>query len=328
MTVREHIDSITAVESLLNELFKKVFQNDAARRYFGFSQISQLTTEDGLPHWYLWFSEKKGAYSLTIHGGNVASDGIDLPGHQTSNTIVVGAPVLIRYFPDIDEETFESLSCYEQIARMGPSFDSTGTPSFEGGRTLHESYFVAGFMDVIIYQPDAGVDFYCSAPSTWRDYRLDGLALTDQNGDVHEVLSPGDMDRDYPGWDLSFFFFDKIINAYCFVTGRAPRYTGMAEKPSCHHVVDAQNHVNAVNDSTITESIFGVSFFDDTDESAARERYASFSTTLLSHEHSLVGIWETFSDIPEDRRKPEWWSIKDSHFHDDPDHVCSCYEDH
>jgi len=327
MTVRDHIDPVIAVESLFHEIFHTVFQNDAARRHFGFSQISQLTTDEGLPHWYLWFSDTKGAYSLTIHEGHTAVNGNDLSDLQTRDPMVLGAPVLIRYFPDIDEETFESLSCYEQIARMGSSFDSTGTPSYEGGRTLHENYFVVGFMDVAVYQLASGVDFFCSAPSTWRDYRRDGLTLTDQNGDAHEVLSPGDIDRDYPGWDLSFFLFDKIINSYCFVTGQAPRYTGMAKKTSCHHIIDSRNHVDAVHDSTITESIFGVSFFDDTDENRVNDRYTSFSTMLLSHGHRLVGIWQTLAAMPAEWKKP-WWSIKDTHFHDDPDQVCSCYEDH
>lgn len=328
VTVREHIDPTVAVENLFNELFQKVFQNDAARRQFGFAQISQSTTAEGLPRWYLWFADRDGAYSLTIGEGHILSTGRHPSGHERNDNIVVGAPLLIYYFPAIEEDIFESLSCFEQIARLGPSFDRTGTPSFEGGRTLHDSYFVAGAMDVVIHSAATDVDFYCSAPSRWRDYRLDGLTLIDEKGELHEALSPGAMDRDYPGWDLSFFLFDKIINSYCFMAVQAPRYTGTALKPSYHHVIDAKQHVDAVYDENITETIFGVSFFEDADLSFVKQRHNSFSTKLLSNEHRLIAIGETLNDMPAAWQKPDWWSIKDTHFHEDPDHICSCYEDH
>ena len=42
-----------------------------ARDYFGFSQISFFCNEEGLPGWYLWFKEKKGAYQLELINGEI-----------------------------------------------------------------------------------------------------------------------------------------------------------------------------------------------------------------------------------------------------------------
>ena len=327
MIVTRHIDPLVSFETLLFELFQKVFQNDAARRHFGFSQISQVTTPDGLPAWYLWFSDKPGAYSLAVTEGHVVSERENACSNQKDTDVLEGH-FAIRYFPDIEDKLFDSLSCYEQIFRMGPSFDATGTPSFEGGRAMHQSFFVAGYMDILIHSSKADVDFFCTAPDRWLDYRLDGLTLTDNKGKSRQVVSPGALDRNFPGWAHSFFIFDKIISSFCFVSGQAPRRTGAASRPFVHYEIDSEQHVNAVYDPDITEHAFGVSFPNGAGQDLLKERYASFAERFDAPEYALVGMWEEPDDVPAQWRRPEWWTIRTTHFHADPDHVCSCYTDH
>jgi len=326
MIIKSHIDPIAAYETLLLELFQKIFQNDGAQRYLGFSQVSQLATLDGLPSWYLWFSEKRGAYSLTLIDGDTVSGGDNMSDHQESDTLE--ARFLVRYFPDPGDDSFDALSCFEQIARLGHFFDSTGTPSFDGGRAIHDGFFVAGYVDILIHSSRADVDFFCSAPNRWREYRLDGLKLTDERGESREVVSPGTVDRDFPGWDLSFFIFDKIVSSFCFLSGQAPRRTGAAARPFFRYEIDAEQHVNAIPDTDITESVFGVCFSNGTGEDTVKEREASFVEQLHSQDYALIGIWGGPDEIPAQWRRPEWWTINTTHFHADPDHVCSCYEDH
>lgn len=328
MTVIEHIDPISVVETLLLEIFQKVFQNDTARCHFGYSLISHTATSEGFPLWYLWFSEKKGVYSLAVIEGYVASDAIDMSVHERQNKHIVGARLLARYFPAVNENAFDSLSCFEQIIRMGSDFDSTGTPSFEGGRIINESFFAAGYMDIVIDSSKSDVDFFCSAPNRWRDYRLAGLTLTNDRGETLQVVSPGNLDRDFPGWELSFFIFDKIISSFCFASGQAPQQTGAASKPSFSCEIDAEQRITTVYDSDITESIFGVCFSNGTKECILKERFASLAKRFHSQDYTLIGLWDSPNDIPAKWRRPAWWTIKTRHFHANADHVCSCYEDH
>jgi len=194
---------------------------------------------------------------------------------------------------------------------------------------MHDGFFLAGQIHIVIYSSKSDIDFYCSAPNVWRDYRIDGLRLTDEKGRFHEVLAPAELDRDFPGWDLTSFVFDKIISAFCFLTSQAPRYTGLATKPSFHYVIDAKQNVRAVPDTGISESILGVSFFGNMEESIVKERHASFAQRLLSRDHRLIRIWQDRDDIPAGwKRPPEWWTIKDAHFHPHHEHVCSCYKDY
>lgn len=248
-------------------------------------------------------------------------------GHQ-KDMDVLKARIIIRYFPDIKDELFDSLSCFEQIFRIGPSFDSTGTPSFEGGRAMHDSFFVAGHMDLFIHSSKADVDLFCSAPNRWRDYRPDGLSLTDEKGKLHQIVSPGDVDRDFPGWDLSFFIFDKIVSSFCFVSGQKPRCAGAGSKPFVHYEIDAGQRIKTVYDTDITASAFGVCFSDGAGEGLLKERSASFADRFNEKDYTLIGVWESPDDIPAQWRRPTWWTIRTTHFHTDPDHVCSCYEDH
>ena len=326
MTVARHIDPLISFETLLFELFQTVFQNDAARRHFGFSQISQVTNPDGLPAWYLWFSDKPGAYSLTVTEGHRVPRMSEVSGRDDGDALA--ARLLIRYFPDTEDESFDSLSTFEQIFRMGPSFDATGTPSFEGGRAMHDSFFVAGYMDILIHSSKADVDFFCTAPDRWLDYRLDGLTLTDDKGKSRQVVSPGAVDRNFPGWAHSFFIFDKIISSFCFVSGQAPLRAGAASRPFVHYEIDGEQRVNTVHDPAITEHAFGVSFPNGAGQDCLKERYASFAERFDAPEYALVGMWEEPDDVPAQWRRPEWWTIRTTHFHADPDHVCSCYTDH
>jgi hypothetical protein len=321
-TVTPCDDPILGVEIFLNELFQKIFGNDAARHHLGFKNISQSTTLEGAPLWYIWFEDQRGAYSLTLRESYASLDAYDLSGKEKEAEREIEPYFEIRYFPDMDEAVFDSLSCYEQLVRMGPQFDSTGTPTYDGGQRIPARFFVAGRMDIEIKGAKSDVDLRCTAPTRWHDYRIDGLMLVDNGGNPLPVLSPGELDRDFPGWDLSFFLFRKIVSAFCINTGQAPKFSGLARKSSCHYRISAEEEIEMVDDPRIIESVFGVAFFEN---SRKTKRYGSFESVIRSHGHTLVGIWDSPEAIPDVIKVPEWWTIHHQHFHCDPNHLCSCY---
>ncbi|HQF83359.1 MAG TPA: hypothetical protein PLX58_00160 [Smithellaceae bacterium] len=326
MVAIRHNDPIIFFEMLLLELFHAVFHNDSARRCFGFSQISQVITQDGLPAWYLWFSDKCGAFLLTVTEGHNLYQETVCSAHEDSGTL--RARLLIRYFPDVDDSLFNTLSTFEQILRKSSFFDSTGTPSFEEGIVIPEGFFVAGCIDVIAYSTKTDVDFYCSAPDRWRDYRLNSLNLTDNNGESCQKVSPGCLDRDFPGWDISFFLFDKLISSFCFLSNQAPCCAGAASRPFVHYEIDSKHSLKAVHDPDITKYNFGVSFNNCTKPYFLKKRHYSFVEALESLDHIVIGIWENPDSIPMHFRRPQWWTIGTTHFHSECNNLCSCYDDH
>ncbi len=328
MDVKEHIDPVAAVEGLLSEMLQKAFQDDGLRQHLRLSQISQGSTVCGYPRWYLWLEDKEGVYSLTIEEGQVLrSVRLQPPGKTVESFIPVSALIVVRYFPDAQEEVFDSLSCFEQIARMSSAFDCTGTPTFEGGREIDHSYYVTGQIEVVMYASPAEADFFCSAPERWRDHRLDGLSFPDEHGEAQQMVRPGEVDRDFPGWDITLHVFQKMISLFCSLTGQIPCGVGFSTKPSVHFEIDTDQAVFAVPDPAITDCRFGVSFLDDLDKMRKVERDRIFKKMLSADEYHFDGIWQQKSDIPFFLICDDWWTITKMHRHTCSDHLCSCYKD-
>jgi hypothetical protein len=328
MTVLPAVDSIVVIEMLLNEIFQNVFQNEGARHHFGFLNISPVTSLDGLPHWYLWLEGKKGAYGISVQ-----DDAKNLPVYQGSGCEMgddqVRCPCLwIRYFPAVDEAVFDALSCHEQIIRLGTSFDKTGTPSFEGRPILDTGYFSAGRIDMTVHTSTSAVDFFCSAPNRWRIYQVDGLELTDDQGNITPLLPAGALDRDFPGWELSFFLFQKLISAFCLLSGQAPRVCGHATRAFVHYAIDRKTHIKRVSNPEMAEAVFGVSFYDSVDGSEGASnigRWRLYEKMIGSLQYSSLTVWDSPAQIPQPLRSEEWWTIRNHHFHDHSNHVCTCY---
>jgi len=120
MSNRELADPISWMEIKLNEMFQRVFQNDEARTHLGFSQISQAPPDKGLPGWYLWFSDMKGAWHVGIICEDPVSSGkVHKDSLQPETVSTVG--LVLRYFPDIEEkifETFHVLSRYSEWVQI------------------------------------------------------------------------------------------------------------------------------------------------------------------------------------------------------------------
>ena len=321
-------DPVFAVENLMNELFQSVFSNDAAREYLGFSNISQSSTDEGFPLWYLWFSDADGAYGLTIQDECRITHERNGNSGEAEESPILGARLLVRYYPAVDEKLFETLSSHEQLVRTGDLFDETGTPSFDGRQSIPEGYYVAGWIEIVLNASRSHVDFFCIAPDRWRDYRKDGLILPEAKSGSGLQLLPGDLDRDFPGWDASFFVFDKLISAHCFLTARYPTRISYATKPSAHYLIDEQQRVEVVPDASLTDKMLGISLGEAINQAEKSEQPSCFAKIFQSHQHQMVSTWTTPEATPEFLKNQNWWLIGKMHFHNDTDHLCSCYHDH
>jgi len=318
MLVTERIDLATSTEILLNEVFQHIFQSAGARAYLGFSQISQVASDEGLPGWYLWFDDMKGACYIGITGWN-ARHSDKVPTNAWQREPPRDVCLVLRYFPDMEEKLFETFSCFEQIFRMGPHFDATGTTTFEGSRTMPENFFVVGHMIISFHEPHGDIDFFCQAPERWREYRTDGLTLVDSEGTTMALLAPGECDRDVEGWNLSRHIFDKIVSAYSFLSRRPPSVVGVAAGPSNEFQIDTFNNIHEIKNERWKEFLLLVSFGQNGNLHDAEEM-------LLSQSKRLIGIWTDVRSIPAEWCNHSWWSVADRHFHDDHGFICSCYD--
>jgi hypothetical protein len=310
------------VETLINEVLLNAFRNDGVREHLGFKHVSQVVSDNGFPGWYLWFRDMSGAFSLEIPEMDEIPAGDDdtgIPGVTGKNREDVR--LAIRYFPDTEEDVFDSFSWYEQIVRCGPDFDDMGVPVFKGRRAVKDDYFVVGHMSVSRNGSAGVVDFSCQAPERWQVYRSDGLELADSNGTVVQVLSPGQRDRNVPGWNLSRYCFDRIVSAYSFLVCRPPSTVGASLGPSVRYMIDSTDTVNVEKGRELNFFSLLVSF-------RQGDRVHDAERRLIRQGGMIVGLWDDVRTVPPDWSNPLWLDISEHSCRHDEGLLCNCFRDH
>lgn len=125
--------------------------------------------------------------------------------------------------------------------RISDMFDHTGTPTIIARQTMDPGFYTIGYINVRTRPERDLLEMECCAPNRWRDIRADGLYLTTAHGERCEVVEPGGIDRDFPGWDLCFFLFDRLISAFCAIHRQTPLVGAIAKAKGHIFILDAQN---------------------------------------------------------------------------------------
>jgi hypothetical protein len=235
-----HVDPVTTLQNYLDGIFRTTIPNEPARKRIGIRGISEMWGDS--PIWYLWFEDKRGAYSLELAEAAVArwSPG----GGNTEGFNATLGHFRIKYFPEIeDENLFNDLSFYEQAVRTSDLFDPTGTPSFEGSGQIHESHFLVGNLDIAVAAENNILEVFLQAPDRSRTYHPEGLFVDGKEGGLTKVLFQGERDRNVPSWALSWFLVDKLIIAHCLARKTTPACIALLEKPGVVFDIDKENRI-------------------------------------------------------------------------------------
>jgi len=250
-----HVDPVTDICAVLDTVFRIVIPSESARKMFSIKGISEKCS--GHPGWYLWFEDKPGAYLLEL----VEAESHEAESGEHALDHISGY-FQIKYYPDVlDTRLFETFSLSEQVTRKSSLFDTSGTPVFDADSEMHESLFATGRLDVSISTKENRVEFTLSAPDHWITWHSRGYKITDQRGVEREVLSPGEIDRNVPSWELSWWVFDRLISAFCYAKRAAPAVVAVFSKPGRAFEVNG-NHVVAkeTKKQSVTELISVVLF--------------------------------------------------------------------
>ena len=334
METKTKIDPVGIVEGTFHRMFYSLYHNEEARDYFGFSQISFFCNEEGLPGWYLWFKEKKGAYQLELINGEILPQENKNTGKFSPFKLAVRGRFAVRYFPSEEEEIFENYSCFEKLIRFGPLFDQTGTPAFEGRNKIPESYFVIGHIDV---RTDLSRDFLeleCFAPEQWEDFRVDGLYLKTPEQKDYEAVVPGGRDRNVPGWALSFFLFDKILMGFCFSFNVSPLAVLLSSENGFDFYIDKENRAEKIGNSNSKQFRLtcGLNLKEEDNNTFREDKDLKLYTNnacrrIGLNKSNIIGLWQQPEDIDNPWINPDWWKVKEMKFREDDYDVC-CLCDH
>jgi len=324
-----HIDPVGVAESWLHSIFVGLFNDEGAKRHFGFSRISPFYSDEGIPGWNLWFDGVSGAYAITIFDAVLLEE----PSCNETAAPLVGARIQIAYYPDPEEAVFESFSWFEKIARVGPLFDDTGTPSAEGREQLTENLFAVGHMDLLLTPAGRLLELSFTAPELWMDRRREGLVLADPNGGPFQAVAPDGKDRAVPGWQLASFLLDKIASGFLYCQRLAPARVRARAFSMPEFVISDEHRFEEKFDAglkgytlcLVPESPNGA---------AAEEKRALFQwrdglqSVIQLPEGHQIATWFHMGPEFSSWGLSDWWQAKNLHFHEHEDALCACYIDH
>jgi hypothetical protein len=321
---RQRTDPVGQVELLLNQVFLGVFQTEAARSRLGFRHISPQVSFDGLPGWYVWFSDLSGAYLIRVLGSGAPPE--PAPLGMDAQTVRLG----IYYYPSVEESCFEDFSWPEKILRCGESFDSTGTPSAEGRNSIPASFYLVGWIDLCWCKSRRLLALQAGSSERLRDYRIDGLTVKNVSGEPLELVRPGGCDRNLPGWELTQHLVDKLVLAICFQQRLSPIAALVTAREGYANHLHSEQKAERRTEPGISDLFLAtaLSAMPIDDPELTPETYVAAARQRLGGEPVACAVG--LPPHPEGRARfinPDWWRVKDLPL--EPALGCGCcHHDH
>jgi hypothetical protein len=328
MESRHHIDPVRVLEEVFYTLLHRLFHNEGARNRFGFYQINGFASGNGLPGWNLWFDGCEGAYQIILSDSESAVTNSE---HECDR---VTGRWDIRYFPGEGEASLETFSTIEMMARWGPLFDPTGTPTHVGQSQLNADLFLVGYIDVCVSVDRSFIEISIRSQNRLCEIRSDGLRLDVNDPESITLVNPGAKDREVAGWDLSHFIYNKLLCALCHAYHTRPAFVIKAEQDGVYSEIDTDGMKRLIVDPGNLEYLLLAGFSLLCDGQASDDRGPMEIETV--HQRLIKNDWqitETYQSQPAKTAanvNANWWKIKDLNFREGCSthtHLC-CYADH
>ena len=231
-----HIDPVSNLQHLIDKIFRTIFPNEEARRFFHFAGLSEKISSE--PGWYLWFSDIPGVYLLDLNDARVLEEDALEPDSLKKEGYVLSGSFVIKYFPNLNDDKYLlSFSEEERKIRSSLLFDRTGTPTLKGSDEIPFSFFQVGLLNILFDIKSKRLEISLLAPDRWMAMQNQELEkYLDQVDDI-EIPIAGAGDREVPAWELSFFLVDRLINGlgYTYKT-----------KPQCVHVFQRESPLSGI----------------------------------------------------------------------------------
>ena len=201
-TVKTNNDRTIEAVGLLNHVWLNLLADERLREEAELRYLSHMW--DCYPYWYLWLKNRAGVYKLELHAAQV-SEGYDWL-----------AEFVIKYYPSVDEESFNGLSFLEKICRQSEIFetkptegisgcpchgqceehdkdrfsdlkDGTGVPAIHYADMIPTDFFCAGNL-LLAYKAAMGCLFRLKTQSKWRITVIKDFTLKDNEGNLIKTL--------------------------------------------------------------------------------------------------------------------------------------------
>jgi len=218
-----HTDNASNYEKILNIYFRLIIAMTEDTRRFGFRITGQASWK-GRESWRYEPTWRAGGYEVVVWDSGksiIRSSRNPITPPLTFSDITF----LIKYYPHPDEEVFEDFSIREQLVRLSPCFnEETRFPSETCSQKLHDSFFVVGTLNI-----SANEDLGILRLALQTQDRF--TSVLEENLEMKGVVlrEAGAIDRNVPGWQLSWEFYRNLLSLYTSKLGKPWLIIGVAE---------------------------------------------------------------------------------------------------
>lgn len=297
-----HQDPVTDLLQVFDAMFRLVIPGPG-RKIIGLTGISEK--QSGAPGWYLWFEDRPGAYLLElVVAETVSEEDIVSPSDRGG----ARGTYWIKYYPAVDDlQSLHAFSDIEQTVRTGGCFDNTGTPDFEKGDGIPETFFLIGAIEASLTADGSGLSLCLESLDHWV---TSVVAANGSQPDERGVKK----DRNIPAWNYSWFLFDRLILTLCLAYRTSPLQISLHEQPGHKFHMDLEGTSRAVPDDKVHERRLSTSFL-------LQEGHTS--STSHTHRNARADLQDDFSrlsascdgksSVPNPWISPGWWHIHKRH---------------
>jgi hypothetical protein len=203
-------------ERIFNTYFKLIFVDDAMNQLepTGIKKLEEANYSYGKA-WRYQLEGIKGVYEVVQWDIQRSLLKINLPNLPV---VEFSGPVfLLKYYPDPEEEVFEDFSVKEQILRLSAHFNygKSPYPVLNSEEELDPTLFNIGIFYIVADDVLGIVRLGAYTQDRFISISQDGINLSNVL-----VVPPGGIDRNVPGWALTWNFLEKMAETYKRIMGK------------------------------------------------------------------------------------------------------------
>ena len=195
-------EALVFISTCLQNYFSTCHQNK------DIIMISALPVATGLYGWYIFLKNRTGVYDFTC---------------LRDNTFV------IKYYPGLDEDTLMEFSYYEQSLRNSELFfhdeenvvakkEISKIPRADVRKEIIEKYFTVGKI-TFFFERGKLKCLELQSQDYWRQYIVKGIKNIITPKSKENVV----LNRNVPGWELSYEFLTVLLNEVFAYSGIYPK---------------------------------------------------------------------------------------------------------
>lgn len=243
--------------TLLNSCWLNYFSHEWHKSISFFSPIQGEN-----PGWYIWPEANLGVFEIQLLEWQTKTQQED-------------SRFILKYYPSPDEESFNGLASAEKIIRLSHWFDDSpieerqsgcacsalahhhthgknkGIPHYHNRKNLQPSLFTVG---EILLKLESDKFTQISLTSQDRLLLIATSAISvEHEGALIQLTPPGGIDRDLPGWTISWHFFEILVKEVLARLGFYPTSCTRVVNPGLVYYQQEGGEIREEKDSDVTQ---------------------------------------------------------------------------